>query len=298
MASSTIGTPARRLRERLRSPQLLIAPGVFDGLSARIAAAAGFEALYASGGAIARSTGVPDLGLLSVTEVLVRLREIVDATKLPVIADADTGYGNALNVFRTVREFERLGVAALHLEDQVSPKKCGHYAGKELISADEMVGKLRAAQDARTDPDVVLIARTDARAVEGLEEAIGRANRYAKAGADLLFVEAPESEEEIRTIARQVRAPLLINIFKGGKTPLVAPDTLGEMGYRVMIVPSDLQRAAIRAMQDAAQTIRATGTAAGLGPRLAGFDERDTIVDLATWHERDRLYGAAGDSDR
>lgn len=294
MASSTRVTAARRLRERLRSPELLIAPGVFDGLSARIATAAGFEALYASGGAIARSTGVPDLGLLSFTEVLTRLREIVDATGLPVIADADTGYGNALNVFRTVKEFERLGVAALHLEDQVSPKKCGHYAGKELISADEMVGKLRAAQDARADPDLVLIARTDARAVEGLEMAIARGNRYAEAGADLIFVEAPESEEEIQTIARRVHAPLLINIFKGGKTPLVAPEALGAMGYRVMIVPSDLQRAAIHAMQEAAQAVRATGTAAGLGPRLAGFDERDALVDLAAWQERDRLYGADG----
>ncbi|MGQ0550646.1 MAG: isocitrate lyase/PEP mutase family protein [Armatimonadota bacterium] len=297
MASPTKATPARRLRERLRSTELLIAPGVFDGLSARIAAAAGFEALYASGGAIARSTGVPDLGLLSFTEVLARLREIVDATDLPVIADADTGYGNALNVFRTVREFDRLGVAALHLEDQVSPKKCGHYAGKELISADEMVGKLRAAQDARADPDLVLIARTDARAVEGLEGAIRRGNRYTEAGADLIFVEAPESEEEIRLIARQVQAPLLINMFQGGRTPLIAPDALAKMGYRVMIVPSDLQRAAIRAMQDAAQAVRATGTAAGLGTRLAGFDERDALVDLASWQQRDRLYGA-GDDER
>lgn len=298
MASSTNVTPARRLRERLRSPELLIAPGVFDGLSARIAAAAGFEALYASGGAIARSTGVPDLGLLSFTEVLTRLREVVDATNLPVIADADTGYGNALNVLRTVREFERLGVAALHLEDQVSPKKCGHYAGKELISVDEMVGKLRAAQDARVDPALVLIARTDARAVEGVGGAIRRGNRYAEAGADVIFVEAPESEEELRTIAQEVKAPLLVNMFQGGRTPLVAPEVLAAMGYRVMIVPSDLQRAAIRAMQDAAQALRATGTAAGLGQRLAGFDERDALVDLATWQQRDRQYGAAGDGDR
>ncbi len=294
MASST-ATPARRLRERLRSAQLLVAPGVFDGLSARIAAAAGFEAIYASGGAIARSAGVPDLGLLSLTEVLARVREIVDATDLPVIADADAGYGNALNVFRTVREFERLGVAALHLEDQVSTKKCGHYAGKQLVSADEMVGKLQAAQDARHDPDLVLIARTDARAVEGLDGAIRRGNRYAAAGADLIFVEAPQSEDELRTIAREVRAPLLVNMFQGGRTPLVAPAVLAEMGYRVMIVPSDLQRAAIRAMQDAAAAVRATGTAAVLGERLAGFDERDALVDLASWQRREHAYGAGGD---
>lgn len=295
MTPPTSAAPARRLRERLRSTTLLVAPGVFDGLSARIAAAAGFEAIYASGGAIARSAGVPDLGLLSLTEVLARVREIVDATDLPVIADADAGYGNALNVFRTVREFERLGVAALHLEDQVSTKKCGHYAGKQLVSADEMVGKLQAAQDARHDPDLVLIARTDARAVEGLDGAIRRGNRYAAAGADLIFVEAPQSEDELRTIAREVQAPLLVNMFQGGRTPLVAPAVLAEMGYRVMIVPSDLQRAAIRAMQDAAAAVRATGTAAGLGERLAGFDERDALVDLASWQRREHAYGAGGD---
>ena len=283
-------TPARRLRERLRASGLVIAPGVYDGLSARIATAAGFELIYASGGAVARSAGVPDLGLLSFTEVLDRLREIVDATDLPVIADADTGYGNALNVFRTVREFERLGVAALHLEDQVSPKKCGHYSGKALIPAEEMTGKLRAACDARQDPDLVLIARTDARAVEGLEAAIRRGRAYAEAGADVIFVEAPESEDELRTVARQISAPLLVNMFQGGRTPLVAPQALEAMGYRIMIVPSDLQRAAIRAMQEAAAAIRETGTAAGMGARLAGFEERDALVDLALWQDREQRY--------
>ena len=297
MTAASNDTPARRLRDRLRSAELLVAPGVFDGLSARIAAAEGFEALYASGGAIARSAGVPDFGLLSLTEVLARVREIVDATNLPVIADADAGYGNALNVYRTVREFERHGVAALHLEDQVSTKKCGHYAGKQLVSAAEMVGKLRAAQEARRDPDLVLIARTDARAVEGLENAVRRGNAYAAAGADMVFVEAPESEDELRTIAREVRAPLLVNMFQGGRTPLVAPGALAAMGYRVMIVPSDLQRAAIRAMQEAAAAIKATGTASGMGARLAGFNERDTLVDLAAWQRREQLY-AAGDGSR
>lgn len=293
MASAPASSPARRLRRHLEAGELLIAPGVYDGLSARIAAGAGFEALYASGGAMARGMGLPDLGLLSATEVLARLREIVDAADVPVIADADTGYGNALNVFRTVREFERLGVAALHLEDQISPKKCGHYAGKALISAEEMAGKLRAAQDARRDPDLVIIARTDARAVEGLDGAIRRGNLYALAGADVIFVEAPESEEELRTIARGVRGPLLVNMFQGGRTPLVSPRDLAEMGYRIMIVPSDLQRAAMRAMQEAAALIRATGTAAGMGARLAGFDERDALVDLPGWQARERRWERA-----
>jgi 2-methylisocitrate lyase-like PEP mutase family enzyme len=289
----TASSPARRLRERLRAPGLLVAPGVFDGLSARIAAEAGFEALYASGGAIARSAGLPDLGLLSLTEVVSRVREITDAAGLPVIADADAGYGNALSVVRTVVEFERAGVAALHLEDQVTPKKCGHYAGKQLVSADEFVGKLRAALDARRDPDLVIIARTDARAVLGLEAAIERANRYAEAGADVLFVEAPESEEELERIARAVAAPLLVNMFAGGRTPLVAPARLEALGYRIMIVPSDLQRAAIAAMQEAAALVRATGTATGMGDRLASFAERDRLVALAAWEERERRYGPA-----
>jgi len=293
MKTAPPATPARRLRERLLATELLVAPGVYDGLSARIAAAAGFEALYASGGAIARSSGVPDLGLLSVTEVLARVREIVDATSLPVIADADAGYGNALNVYRTVQAFERLGVAALHLEDQVSPKKCGHYAGKQVVSAEEMIGKLCAAQEARRDPDLVLIARTDARAVEGLDGAIRRGNAYAAAGADLVFVEAPDSEDDLRAIARDVRAPQLVNMFQGGRTPLVGPTALAAMGYRVMIVPSDLQRAAIRALQEAAAAIKATGTAAGLGARLAGFDERDGLVDLPVWQRREQHYAAS-----
>ena len=293
MKTAPPATPARRLRERLLATELLVAPGVYDGLSARIAAAAGFEALYASGGAIARSSGVPDLGLLSVTEVLARVREIVDATSLPVIADADAGYGNALNVYRTVQAFERFGVAALHLEDQVSPKKCGHYAGKQVVSAEEMIGKLCAAQEARRDPDLVLIARTDARAVEGLDGAIRRGNAYAAAGADLVFVEAPDSEDDLRAIARDVRAPQLVNMFQGGRTPLVGPTALAAMGYRVMIVPSDLQRAAIRALQEAAAAIKATGTAAGLGARLAGFDERDGLVDLPVWQRREQHYAAS-----
>lgn len=296
MTDSARPRPTYRLRKLLRSPGLIVAPGVFDGLSARVAAAAGFECLYASGGAIARSTGVPDLGLLGFTEVLARIREIVDATDLPIIADADAGYGNALNVYRTVREFERLGVAAIHLEDQVSPKKCGHYARKQLIPADEMLGKLRAAQDARRDQDLALIARTDARTVEGLDEAIRRANLYAGAGADLIFVEAPESEEELRVIARQVRAPLLINMFQGGRTPLVPPDRLAAMGYKVMIVPGDLQRAAIRALQEAATAIKATGSAVDLGDRLAGFDERDALVDLPAWQRREQRYAAGDES--
>ena len=280
---------AERLAELLKGPEIVVAPGVYDGLSARIAAAAGFSAIYCSGGAVARSSGVPDLGLLTMTETLARLREVVDATSLPVIADADTGYGNPLNVVRAVREFERLGAAAIHLEDQVAPKKCGHYAEHELISAEEMVHKLRAALDTREK--MLIIARTDARGHSGLEEAIRRGRLYSEAGADLVFVEAPRSRQEIEEIARSVPGPLLINMFEGGQTPLIPAAELAALGYRLVIVPSDLQRAAIHGMQLAAATLRRDGSSAAIGDRLASFEERDEIVGLAGWSELEKRYG-------
>jgi 2-methylisocitrate lyase-like PEP mutase family enzyme len=282
-------TSAERLADLLKGPEIVVAPGVYDGLSARIAAVAGFSAIYVSGGAVARSSGVPDLGLMTMTEVLARLREVVDATSLPVIADADTGYGNPLNVVRAVREFERLGAAAIHLEDQVAPKKCGHYAEHELISAEEMVQKLRAALDTRDK--MLIIARTDARGQSGLEEAIRRGRLYAEAGADLVFIEAPRSRQEIEEIARSVPGPLLINMFEGGQTPLIPAAELAGLGYRLVIVPSDLQRAAIHGMQLAAATLRRDGSSAAIGDRLASFEERDEIVGLAGWSELEKRYG-------
>lgn len=282
---------AARLRARIEEGGILVVPGVYDGLSARIATAAGFEAIYCSGGAVARSTGVPDLGLLTLTEVLARLREVVDSTDLPVIADADTGYGNALNVIRTVGEFERLGAAAIHLEDQLAPKKCGHYSGQQLISAEEMVQKLRAAIDTRRE--MLIIARTDARGQAGLEEAIRRGRMYADAGADIIFIEAPTSREEIETIARSFTEPLLINMFEGGRTPLIPAGELAAMGYRLMIVPSDLQRAAIRAMQVTAEALRRDGSSAAVRDQLAPFAARDAIVNLAGWTEIDSRYAQA-----
>ncbi|MGH3545629.1 MAG: isocitrate lyase/PEP mutase family protein, partial [Mycobacteriales bacterium] len=227
-------TGTRRLRELLGRPGLVVAPGVYDGLSAIIAQQAGFEAVYASGGAIARSAGLPDLGLLSSTEAAGRIAEIVEAVDLPVIVDADTGYGNALNVRRTVAQLERIGVAALHLEDQITPKKCGHYNNKSLIDTAEMSAKLRAALDARTDDNLLLIARTDAIAVEGFDAAIDRAAAYAAAGADMLFVEAPQSVAQVRQIAQRLGVPLLINMFAGGKTPLMDAAQLAGLGYRVL----------------------------------------------------------------
>jgi 2-methylisocitrate lyase-like PEP mutase family enzyme len=281
-----------RLRQLLAEGDVVVAPGVYDGLSARLAAHAGFRALYATGGGIARSMGYPDLGLLSPREIVDRLANIVEQVEVPVIADADTGYGNALNVRRAIREFERAGVAAIHLEDQTFPKRCGHYDDKAVVPTAEMVQKLRAARDAVTDPDLVLIARTDALAVEGVEAAIARAQAYHAAGADVIFVEAPTTEAEIETIARRVAAPKLINMFQGGKTPLVPLGTLRALGYRIVIIPSDLQRAAIRAMQQTLAAIAQDGNSATVADGMATFAEREAAVDTPGWLALDRRYAS------
>jgi 2-methylisocitrate lyase-like PEP mutase family enzyme len=279
-----------QLRELLRAGDVVVAPGVWDGLSARLVARAGFPAAYATGGGIARSMGYPDLGLLSLSEIASRLANIVEHAGVPVIADADTGYGNALNAQRAVREFERAGVAALHLEDQTFPKRCGHYDDKSVVPTAEMAQKLRAARDAMTDSDIVLIARTDALAMEGLDAAVERAQAYAAAGADVIFIEAPVSVEQIEAIARRVSQPKLINMFQGGKTPLVPVARLKALGYQIVIIPSDLQRAAIRAMDDVLAAIARDGSSAALADRMASFTEREAVVDTAGYLARDAKY--------
>jgi 2-methylisocitrate lyase-like PEP mutase family enzyme len=282
--------PTTRLRRLVAGCDVVVAPGVYDGLSARLAARAGFPAIYATGGGIARSMGYPDLGLLSPREIVDRLANIVEQADVPVIADADTGYGNALNVRRAVREFERAGVAAFHLEDQTFPKRCGHYDDKAVVPTADMVQKLRAARDALTDPDLLLIARTDALAVEGLDAAIERAAAYHAAGADVIFVEAPTSDAEVEAIARRVPAPKLMNMFQGGKTPLIPLARLADLGYRIVIIPSDLQRAAIRAMEDTLAAIARDGNSAAVADRMATFKEREHAVDTPAWLELDRRY--------
>jgi 2-methylisocitrate lyase-like PEP mutase family enzyme len=281
---------SNQLRELLRAGDVVVAPGVWDGLSARLVARAGFPAAYATGGGIARSMGYPDLGLLSLSEIASRLANIVEHAGVPVIADADTGYGNALNAQRAVREFERAGVAALHLEDQTFPKRCGHYDDKSVVPAAEMAQKLRAARDAMTDSDIVLIARTDALAVEGLDAAVERAQAYAAAGADVIFIEAPVSVEQIEAIAQRVPQPKLINMFQGGKTPLVPVTRLKALGYQIVIIPSDLQRAAIRAMDEVLAAIARDGSSAALAERIASFTEREAVVDTAGYLARDAKY--------
>ena len=284
-------TSRRKLKRLLARRQLLIAPGVFDGLSARLVEEAGFEAIYLSGGAVARSMGVPDIGLVTMSEVIERAVQVVAAVKIPVIADADTGYGNALNLVRAVREFERAGVAAIHIEDQITPKRCGHLEGKEVISLAEMEKKLEAALQSRSDPDFIIIGRTDSRAVHGLDDAIRRGKSFAKLGVDAVFVEAPQSEAEMETIARSIpEVPLLVNMFKGGKTPLLPASRLEEMGFRIAIFPSESQRAAIYAMREALAMLKRDGSTEAMDDRLTTFKERDRIVGLEEWEKLERQY--------
>ena len=267
-----------RLRQMMSGDDIHVAPGAFDGLTARLVEQAGFDLIYASGGAIARSCGFPDIGLLSLTEVQQRLEQIAEVTTLPIIADADTGFGNAVNARRTVRAFERIGMAALHVEDQTFPKRCGHLDDKTLISTAEMVHKIRVIKDAQTDPDFVVIARTDAIAAEGFDAAIERSHAYLEAGADVIFVEAPETVEQIEAIARLIPQPKLINMFHGGKTPMVGKQRLRELGYKFIIIPSDLQRAAIKACQRVLAAIHRDGDSSSEQDNMAAFKEREEIV--------------------
>jgi 2-methylisocitrate lyase-like PEP mutase family enzyme len=281
-----------KLRNLFASGRIAVAPGAFDGLSARLVAQAGFPAVYASGGAIARSTGVPDLGLMPVNAIVDRLASMVDVVDVPVIADADTGYGNALNAQAAARAFERAGVAAFHLEDQTFPKKCGHYDDKSVVPTAEMVQKLKAVRDALHDPDFVVIARTDAIAVEGFEAAIERAAAYLAAGADMIFVEAPTSEAEIAAIAKRLPGLKLINMFAGGKTPLIPVQRLEALGYHLVIIPSDTQRAAIKAMQRVLAAIVHDGSAASMADDMVTFKDREIIVDTPAFVERDKRYAS------
>lgn len=283
---------SRKLRDLIATAAPVVAPGAYDGLSARLVEQAGFPAVYVTGGGMARSMGMPDLGLMSLTEIVGRLESIVDAVDIPVVGDADTGHGNALNAQHTMRAFERAGLAGCHLEDQTFPKRCGHYDDKGIVSQAEMVQKIRAMKDASHDPDFVLIARTDALAVEGYEKAIERGHTYMEAGADMIFIEAPTTVEQIERIAKDLPYPKLINMFAGGKTPLIAADRLGGLGYSLVIIPSDTQRAAIRAMQETLTAIARDGHSDALQDRMVTFAQREEIIGTAAYLERDKHYSA------
>jgi 2-methylisocitrate lyase-like PEP mutase family enzyme len=283
-------TPRQKIRSLIGGRGYTIAPGAYDTLTARLVEQAGFGAVYLTGGGYSRANGYPDLGLLTLSENVRFIGLTVEAVGIPVIADADTGYGNAINVIRTVREFEKAGLAAFHLEDQVSPKKCGHYEGKEVITTTEMVGKIHAAVDTRRDPDLVIIARSDARAVEGLQAAIDRVNAYLEAGADVGFVEAPENVEELRIVARDVKGPALVNVFEGGKTPMLPARELGAMGFRLGIYPSQTHRAAIRAAQRVLAALKEDGDTRRIEDQLATFQEREDAVGTARWRALEQKY--------
>ncbi len=278
-------TPARHLRSHLQGGGLLAAPGAYDGITARLVAQAGYDAVYMTGAGVSAAHGYPDYGLLTLSEMAEAAGVLAQSVAIPVIADADTGYGNELNATRTVREYEMRGVAAIHIEDQVAPKRCGHLEGKEVIGREEFAAKIAAAAAARRGPDFVLIARTDARAVAGLDEAIARANLALASGADMAFVEAPQSIEEIAAIPRLVRGPCLLNIVPGGRTPDLPLKTVAEMGFRVAILPGLLLAAVLEACDAALAKLRDTGSSpssAG-GPsireqfRRFGADEWDAL---------------------
>jgi 2,3-dimethylmalate lyase len=273
---------APRLRELLRGPEPILAPGAYDGLSARLVEAAGFPAVYMTGfGTSASLLGRPDVGLLDRAEMVGNARRIAAAVQVPVIADADTGYGNPIGVVRTVQDYERAGVAGIHLEDQLAPKRCGHLEGKQMILAQEMAAKIAAAVDARSSSDFVVIARTDARAVEGMQSALERARRYRDAGADVLFVEAPQDEDEVAAVARAFPdVPLLFNWAEGGKTPPLTYERLRDLGFRIVIFPISTLLAATRAIREVLDVIRADGSPARALAGLPRFAEFTDLIGL------------------
>src|SRR5919205_1693874 len=248
-----------RLRELIAGEELVIAPGAYDALTARCVQAAGFPAVYMTGAGTAATLGFPDYGLLTMSEMADNVGRLAAAVSVPVIADADTGYGNELNVVRTVREYTLQGAAALHIEDQVSPKRCGHLDRKDVIAADEFVSKIRAAAECRPHPELVLIARTDAIATRGFDDAIERANRALEAGADVAFVEAPQTLDDVAAVPRLVEGPCLLNVVASGKTPDVTLAEAAVMGFRLAIVPVLLVNAVLSACDAALAELRATG---------------------------------------
>ena len=283
----------QRLAELIERPGVVVVPGTYDALTARIAEQAGFEAIYATGAGISNAhLGLGDVGLLTVDELLRTIKPMCERTNIPLIVDADTGFGGYLNVQRTVRELEHAGTAAIQLEDQMFPKRCGHFRGKRMVAVGEMIGRLSAAVDARRDPRLLIIGRTDARASEGLEAAIDRIHRYFEAGADIGFVEAPQTVEEVRAVADAFKGkPMLLNLVEGGKTPLFSAAELDQMGFKIMLCANTALRAAIKAVgqamaalkEDGAQTARVQGM-------ICTWQERQSIVESDALMDREIHY--------
>ena len=282
----------RKLRELLARPGAIMAPGVADALNARLVKRHGFEALYMTdAGTTAVRLGMPDVGLLTASEMIDNAGRIAEASGLPLVADADNGYGGVLNVRRTIQGYERAGVAGVHLEDQVIPKRCGHLAGKQVVQVEEAVAKIRAAADARTDPDFVLIARTDAVAVEGFEAALERAARYREAGADMLFIEAPNAEQLPKIAPRFKGVPLLYNMATSGKTPFLAKPEIERLGFKLIIYPNWMMLAAIKAASEVLETLKREGSIASLAPLVPSFKEFFDLVGMDEVQALEARYG-------
>lgn len=291
-------TSARRLRDLLADDtRPLILPGAPNALSARVVEEAGFNAVYVSGAGVTNTfLGMPDLGLLSVTELADHVAAMADAVHVPLIVDADTGFGNAVNVQRTVRQLERAGAAAIQIEDQATPKKCGHFSGKEVISAGEMVGKIKAALDARVDPDVAIIARTDVAATSGIAEACDRAAQYREAGADILFVEAPRSIDEMRQITRQVPGLHIANMVEGGLTPILNKVELAQLGFAIALYANAAMRGAVVGMRNVLAHLAKHGDTRTADDLMISWRDRQDLVDKPLFDELEGRYAAKEDA--
>ncbi|MDQ6598146.1 isocitrate lyase/PEP mutase family protein [Bacillus salipaludis] len=281
----------KKFKERVSQTGIIIAPGAYDSLTSVLIEQAGFEALYMTGGGISYTTlGKPDIGLMTASEMATRASYICDAVQIPVIADADTGYGNYLNVMRTVKDFERAGISAIQLEDQDFPKRCGHLRDKNVIPLSEMIGKIKAAVDTRVDENLLIIARTDSRAINGLQEAIERAQCYVEAGADIIFVEALENKDEFSIITNYIQKPLLANMVEGGKSPLMSASELDSMGYKIVIFPNSVTRVVAKAAQDLFHELKETGTTAGMKDQMLNFSQLNQLLGIQRYHEIEEKY--------
>lgn len=281
----------RRLRDILKQRKAVLLPGAANALTARVIEDLGFQAIYVTGAGVTNtSLGMPDIGLISVTELANHVSAMRDVVSLPLIVDADTGFGNAINVTRTIQILERSGANAIQLEDQDFPKKCGHFSGKSVISRAEMVQKIHAAVDARNDPDLVIVARTDAIATSGFDDAMERAAAYIEAGADMTFVEAPRTREQISEIPKRLPVPQFINIVAGGLTPMIGLDELEKMGFSMVLYANAALQASLAGMQKVLGHLKAQGSLAGVSDRLASFEERQRLVSKPRFDELEKKY--------
>ncbi len=290
------GSGALVLADRLALPKAILAPGVYDALTALVAQQAGFEAVYLSGASIAYSRlGRPDIGLTTATEVAQSISHITDRISIPLIVDGDTGFGNALNTQRTIRDFERAGAAMIQIEDQTFPKRCGHLNGKGVIPTQEMVGKLRAALDARERKSTLLLARTDALAVEGFEAALDRAERYIETGVDALFIEALRSEQEMKIVSDRFasRIPLLANMVEGGKTPLQSSEALEKLGFRIVIFPGGTARAVVHCLQGFFSSLKLNGTTEPWRGKMLDFEQLNQVIETPALLEKGKNYDSS-----